>query len=314
MNEYLSYSQDILDKITQLETICGQDVGRGIQPLVQAARGGLLRAALSIAEHASPHVAIMTGFFIHDGNPPAPETDGIPGCAMLAIGLLNADIPVRIVTDSLCFRAVQVALKAGGVPSHIPFDVIPVENTQQNQQSISVLLNLWETAELPISHVISIERAGPGYDGIVRNMKGQDITAYTAPLHLLLSSSKIISIGIGDGGNELGMGKIPREIVSRSVRYGEKIACAVSCDHLIVCGVSNWGVTGLLAALCLLRLDWKAAILEGLNPETELYILERTVIEGPAVDGITGIQSLTVDNLFWEIYAEVLQVATQLIE
>lgn len=55
--------QEIIDKITQLELICGQDVGRGIQPLVEATRGGLLKTARSIAQHPAPHVAIMTGFF-----------------------------------------------------------------------------------------------------------------------------------------------------------------------------------------------------------------------------------------------------------
>lgn len=314
MKSELTYSQEILDKIARLEAICGREVGRGIQPLVEAAKGGLLGAARSIAEHPSPHIAIITGFFMPYSTPPAPETDGITGCAMLAAGLLKVGIPVRIVTDYLCSSAVQIAVEAAGIASHIVFDVIPVENTSENQQSISALLTLWELAQVPISHVISIERAGPGYDGIVRNMKGQNITAYTAPLHLLFNSQKIISIGIGDGGNELGMGNIPREIISNSVRYGERIACAITCDYLIVCGVSNWGALGILTAFCLLRPEWKAVIIEKLTPEIEYQILEKIVNEGPAVDGITGVQSLTVDNLFWEFYVEVFKVIAQLME
>ncbi|MFH7025413.1 MAG: DUF4392 domain-containing protein [Heteroscytonema crispum UTEX LB 1556] len=307
----MPYTQEILKKIAQLETICGRDVGRGIEPLFQVAKGGLLGAARAIAEHYSPHVAIITGFFLPDGNPPAPETDGLIGCAQLAAGLNRAGIPVRIVTDDLCINAVKTAVVAADAAS-IPFDIVPVEKVRSHQQSVAALLNLWESTEPPVSHVISIERAGPGADGIIRNMRGQDITAHTPPLHLLFGSNKIISVGIGDGGNELGMGNIPFEIISQNIRYGEKIACITKSDHLIVCGVSNWGATGLLTALSLLRPDWKAAIVLGLNTDIELQILKTTVKHGPAVDGIKGVQSLSVDNLPWEIHAQMLRELTQL--
>ncbi|WP_231510243.1 DUF4392 domain-containing protein [Fischerella sp. PCC 9605] len=312
MKNALKYSPEILDKIAQLESICGRDVGRGIQPLVQIAKGGLLATACSIAEHPEPHVAIITGFFLPYANPPAPETDGPIGCALLAAGLLRAGVPVRIVTDSLCFRAVKIALLAAGVPASIPFDIVPVETTTGNHQVVSSLLNFWDSLERPISHVISIERPGPSYDGIVRNMRGQDITAYTAPLHILFASEKIISVGIGDGGNELGMGNIPKEVIHQHIRHGEKIACIITCNHLIVCGVSNWGATGLLTALSLLRPDWKSAIISGLNPKIEFRILETIVKYGPAVDGVKAVQSLSVDNLAWEFHAQVLQVTTRL--
>ena len=301
--------QEIIHKIAQLESICGQDVGRGIQPLVEATRGGLLKTAHSIAQHPAPHVAIMTGFFLPYTNPPAPETDGPIGCALLAAGLSRVGIPVRIITDSLCFRTVKVAVQAAGVTAEIPFDIVPVETTK-NQQAVASLLKLWESLETPISHLISIERPGPSHDGIVRNMRGQDITAYTAPLHLLFASKNIITVGIGDGGNELGMGKIPQDVIRQHIRHGEKIACS---DYLIVCGVSNWGATGLLTALSLLRPDWKLAILSGLNSETEFYILESIVKHGPAVDGIKGVPSLSVDNLPFEYHAHIMKVATQLI-
>ncbi len=309
----LRYSQEIIDKIALLETICGQDVGRGIQPLVQAAKGGLLGSASSIAEHPSPHVAIITGFFLPHGKPPAPETDGPIGCALLAAGLYRVGVNVRIVTDSLCFRAVKMAVLAAGVPASVPFDIVPVEVTAGNHQVVTSLLKIWESLELPVSHVISIERPGPSYDGIVRNMRGHDITAYTAPLHLLLASEKIISVGIGDGGNELGMGKIPTEVIHQHIHNGEKIACITTCDYLIVCGVSNWGATGLLTALSLLRPDWRSPIISGLNPEIEYHILETIVYSGLAVDGVKGVQSLSVDNLSWEFHAKIFKMATQLI-
>lgn len=57
---------------------------------------------------------------------------------------------------------------------------------------------------------------------------------------LALSSGEITTIGIGDGGNELGMGKVHDKIVE-SVPFGESIASSISCDYLITCGVSNWG-------------------------------------------------------------------------
>ncbi|MBW4566815.1 MAG: DUF4392 domain-containing protein [Tolypothrix carrinoi HA7290-LM1] len=305
------YSEDIIDKIAQLEAICGQDVGRGIIPLVQAAKGGLLEGARSLAEHSSPHVAIITGFFMPYGNPPAAETDGPIGCAQLAAGLHRVGIPVIIVTYSMCFHAVKIAVFAAGVPANVPFDIVPVADNSID--AIASILNLWESLEIPVSHIISIERAGPSDDGIIRNMKGQDITAHTAFLHLLFNYQKIISLGIGDGGNEIGMGNIPREVIKENIRYKERIGCITSCNYLIVCGVYNWGATALLAAIYLLRPEWKAGIIEGLNPDVEFHILETIVNAGLAVDGITGVQSLTVDNLFWDFHAQVLEMMIEII-
>jgi hypothetical protein len=312
MIKKLQYKHD-LDKIARLENICSQDVGRGIDSLAKAAKGGLLGAARSIAEHPHPNVAIVTGFFMPNGNPPCPETDGPIGSALLAASLLQVGISVRIVTDSLCYQTVKTAVIEAGISGNIPFDVVAVGEVKEKQYSVTSLLEFWKTLASPVSHIISIERAGPGKDDIVRNMRGQDVTAYTAPLHLLFESEKIISVGIGDGGNELGMGNIPREIIASSIRHGEEIACRIKCDYLIVCGVSNWGATGILLALSLLRSDWKAAIFNKLNPEIEFHILETLVNKGLAIDGIKGIPSLSIDNLSWEFHAEVLKNAIELV-
>src|SRR5258707_3766177 len=59
--------------------------------------------------------------------------------------------------------------------------------------------------------------------------------------------------GIGDGGNEIGMGKIPWDVIRRNIPNGGLVACRVPTDHLIVCGVSNWGAYGLAAGVAFFR-------------------------------------------------------------
>ena len=61
---------------------------------------------------------------------------------------------------------------------------------------------------------------------------------------------EIVTIGIGDGGNEIGMGKV-LERVAVNVKHGSEIGCTVSCDYLITAGVSNWGGYALAKAIYL---------------------------------------------------------------
>lgn len=306
MSDVLSNSQDLLTRIETIEKICGRDVGHGIEPLVEAAKGGLLNAARSIAEHPSPHVAIITGFFIPHGTPPAAENDGPIGCAHLAAGLQRAGVPVRLVTDPLCLNAVQTAARAAGISAGVSFDVVPVEAASSEDPSVVSIINSWQSAQPPVSHVISIERAGPSFDGTVRNINGDDITPYTAPLHLLFSLSDIISIGIGDLGNELGMATLSKELISNTIKHGERIACSIPCHYPIVCGVSNWGAMGLLTALALIRPDWKAPLIEGLTLEMDKHILTTLVNEEAAIDGDTGLLGFTIETFPWEYHGKLL--------
>ena len=60
---------------------------------------------------------------------------------------------------------------------------------------------------------------------------------------ILIAAAKddrISTTSIGDGGNELGMGKV-KEQVENHVKLGEQIACVVPSDYLVAAGVSNWG-------------------------------------------------------------------------
>jgi hypothetical protein len=115
----------------------------------------------------------------------------------------------------------------------------------------------------------------------------------------------LVTIGIGDGGNEIGMGKIPWAVICRNIPNGGLVACRVPTDHLIVCGVSNWGAYGLAAGVRLLR---------GASAETDLFDLDREqalleimVEKGPLVDGVSGQPTVSVDGLPIEQYLEPLR-------
>ncbi|MEB3339266.1 glutamate cyclase domain-containing protein [Okeania sp.] len=306
MNILSENSPEVLTQIEKIENICGRDIGHGIQPLVEAAKGGLLGAARSIAEHPSPHVAIMTGFFIPHGTPPAAENDGPIGCAHLAAGLERVGIPVRLVTDPLCLKSVETAARAAGISPNVAYDVVPVDAVSREDASVAEIIKLWKSAAPPVSHVIAIERAGPSADGTVRNVSGKDITAHTAPLHLLFTLSEIISIGIGDLGNELGMATLSPELIAKTIKRGEIIACNIPCNYPIICGVSNWGAMGLLIALALLRPDWKESLTKGLTLEMDKQILTTLVNEEAAIDGDTGLPGFTIETFPWEFHGKVL--------
>ena len=277
-------------KIEAIERIISEDVGRrGIQRIAKKTSGNLLRAARSLAKHPSPHVAICTGFYIPQAS--AAETDGPVGAAQLAAGLAESGIPVRVITDHLCQATIAAALRAAS-PKVKQVEVYDPTNAVQ-----------W--AECTFTHFISIERAGPSKSGRIFNMSGMDIMETTPPLHELFSAGEWEKIAIGDGGNEIGMGVIPSAMIEEDIQHGDKIACVIPCDYLIVAGVSNWGALGLLAALSLLRPDWN--LKPFLDSELVKRILHSCVEEGDAVDGITLKHEPTVDGLPQDTYLSVSQ-------
>ena len=94
--------------------------------------------------------------------------------------------------------------------------------------------------------LIAIERCGLTHESLYRNMHGQDITAYNARIDHLFTDHPY-SVGIGDGGNEIGMGSLASEIPSIPTLV--KLPCVTSTTKLIVTSVSNWGGYGLVAAI-----------------------------------------------------------------
>ncbi len=277
-------------RIDRIEALIQRDVGRGVNDIFHAARGGLWGAAEALAAARAPRIGLITGFYVPGGDPPAAETDGPGGAALMALGFAGAGLRCRLATDTLCQSACRAALDRAGA-GDVPIDAVAPD------QAVDAVVESWRADG--VDWVIAIERCGPGADGRPRNMRGTDISAFTAPLHRLYSASPWRTIAIGDGGNEIGMGAAPPG------RVGSR--CVVPADFLIAAGVSHWGAYAMLAALAVLRPDWTAAMQAGLDPALDDAVTEAAVHHGPAVDGVTLRREQTIDGMAMDVHRGMME-------
>jgi hypothetical protein len=132
--------------------------------------------------------------------------------------------------------------------------------------------------------MISIERPGHAADGRCYNMAHQDVSDWAAKVGVLFDVADCPTIGIGDGGNEIGMGNVLEALAGLSIR-----PCVVRVTHLIAATTSNWGTYGLMA--CLSHLSG-LPLLEAVDEEAAFdFFLNRR-----AVDGRTLRREKTVDG------------------
>jgi hypothetical protein len=291
--------------VDRIERLIHVDVGRNISALFDAARGGLSGAASALLNARSGSVGLITGFYVPQGTPPAAETDGPLGAALLAKALASVGIPCRVATDEPCRGACAAALGGAGVPD-VAIDIVAVG------APLAPLIEAWRRSG--ITHAISIERCGRSADGAPRNMRAQDIGSYTAPLDDLFVAGPWHTIAVGDGGNEIGMGAISRSLIARHVAHGETIACVTPAQHLIVAGVSNWGAYALIGALAVLREDWRQTLVACLDERLDRAVLEAMIEHGPAVDGVSRLRTLTVDGLDIATHHRILRMIRTVVE
>jgi uncharacterized protein YcsI (UPF0317 family) len=330
----------MIDQTLQaIRDIIQEDIGhRGLRTdpednLVTACADDFAAACRSIAATPNAAVGIVTGFFIPHANPPTGETDGPLGALYLAQALTPLGIRVVLLTDAFCAAALAAGVGMAGLRKSVLVVTLPTAGQFENLSPQTY----WDAVTGrtgSLTHLIALERVGPSHTpeslatqapalverfrqevpaehhGCCHTMRGLDITERMSPAHLLFEAearkaADIVTIGIGDGGNEIGMGKIGWEVIARNIPGGNLVACRTPVDHLIVCGVSNWGAYGLAAGVRLLRgrpLDTDLR-----DPQRELQLLECMVRHGPLVDGVTGEETASVDGLSFERYIEPLR-------
>ena len=283
--------------------------------LFTACPGDFAAACRAVADDPGSGVALLTGFYIPTATPPASETDGPLGTVLLAAALADLGYRPVVVTDVSIERPVQIGLKHRRATDVLVLTVPPPAHPWH------VFTHLdWASilTRYDIRHTIAVEVAGPSrQDGRCYSMRGRDLTAHAAPLHHLIDECRrrrppVHTVGIGDGGNEIGMGNVAWATVARNITDGVGIACRVQTDHLIACGVSNWGAYALAAGVYVLhRIKPPAGLFDS---DREVAILADMVRDGPLVDGVTGQQTATVDGLTWDEYARPLTRIRDILE
>jgi hypothetical protein len=147
-------------------------------------------------------------------------------------------------------------------------------------------------AEHAPSHLVAIERPGRTRSGDYLSARGESVRPWNAPLDalFLVAPRRVVTVGIGDGGNEVGMGRVRARIV-RAGALARRMASVVPARHLVVAGTSNWGAYGVVAALsCLDGRDL-------LHSADEERAMVTACVRAGAVDGITRRPEPTVDGL-----------------
>uniref|UniRef100_A0A663M701 D-glutamate cyclase, mitochondrial n=1 Tax=Athene cunicularia TaxID=194338 RepID=A0A663M701_ATHCN len=312
---YSIVSAEAAQKIKTLETLIGIDPGdRGIIHLCR--QDELLKACLSISHARS--VLITTGFPTHFTYEPPEENDGPPGALAIAAILQALEKEVAIVTDqramNLNKKIIEEAVQLGILKRPIPL------LSYQRESADSALMFLCENGDPGrprFDHLIAIERAGMAADGNYYNARKVNIKHLVDPIDELFLAAQTIpgvtTTGVGDGGNELGMGKV-QDAVKKHIKNGDIIACDVEADFTIVAGVSNWGGYAIACALYILstceihdrylrkavgfpRLSKKTVWLSALPSVTKEEKLLKTLVRYGVRSGKTASLEMEVDGL-----------------
>ncbi|GAX13147.1 hypothetical protein FisN_17Hh076 [Fistulifera solaris] len=269
--------------IQKLQAIIGTDAGhRGMSALIVP--DDLHHAAECFAQmKPSQHVVILSGFPCCVQHTPPTETDGPPGTAALAQTALALSCQTTVVTDKCNEDVFRAGLQ------HLPSVVLecfPANMTREDDQRLAALASNCDL-------LLACERAGPAVDGKCYTMRGIDMEGLVAPLHRLVhqvQARNVPFIAIGDGGNEMGMGKVLSQIHA-TPQILNSVACVVPADYLIAASVSNWGAYALAAA---------TGLLAGIDclptPEQEVELLQRCIQQN-CRDGVSGRVEMTVDGM-----------------
>lgn len=309
----------------RLDRIMNLDIGnRGVERLYEPA---LARSSEALCAAAARHlsalgrgdcVILITGSLTRPWvSMKIGETDGPVGVGALARALsygFNA-IPV-ILTDTSLLDPIAATMRAAGLAtvtleearratsnkrfcSVAVMHGFPLEDAEAHTAASQIL------DECQPKALVTVERAGMTPRGTYHNMLGQDYSAGRARLDYVVeqaTSRGIPTIGVGDGGNEIGMGAVA-DAVHKYVPHGEVLCARLATDVLLPAGVSNWGCYAIQAAL---------AVLAGKPELLHTAAMERRLVDAAAnaglVDGNTGKCEPTVDGLALDVHVGIVEL------
>lgn len=237
------------------------------------------RAAQKLLQAPEGNVLITTGFYVAG----YAETDGPLGTLAVAKALEGLGYHGIVITDKYCEGFFEL--------KNISVEYVAIDADQ------SVYEEILEKYQ-PV-YMISIERCGHNLENEYANMRGDSITGQTAcidTLFELAAQKKIPTIGVGDGGNEIGMGNVRQVILEKL----ELNPCVVTVDDLIIATTSNWGAYALAAYMA--QLSGKPVFIT--YEEIEEYMAQ--IVAMGCVDGVTKQKKMGTDGFSMEVEKEII--------
>ena len=294
--------------------------------------------AFAAAEHLLDVVGTQQAVLVATGwpdrphiNPGVAETDGPPGAASLGMSLHHAKriVPIFLIENQLVEAMGHVATAAGfkilspaealaAARSRAPLHAAAVLGFPTDfDAAAKVADHLLDS--LPVGAIVVIEKGGVNEKGIIHTSRGDDTTAHMAKVDVLVRNATrrgILTLGIGDGGNEIGMGVIA-EALRQWLPYGTQCRCdcgagivpVTKTDLLVTAAVSNWGAYGVAAMIALLVGRREAFH----SPAIEKRILESCIRAG-LIDGGSGYVSGGADALDMHIHMSLVDLLGELVQ
>ena len=237
------------------------------------------KAAEKLLQAPKGNVLITTGFYVAG----YAETDGPIGTLAVAKALEGLGYHGIVITDKYCEGFFEL--------KNISVEYVAIDADQ------SVYEEILEKYR-PV-YMISIERCGHNLENEYANMRGDSITGQTAcidTLFELAAEKKIPTIGVGDGGNEIGMGNVRQVILEKL----ELNPCVVTVDDLIIATTSNWGAYALAAYMA--KLSGRPVFIT--YEEIEEYMAQ--IVALGCVDGVTKQKRMGTEGFSMEIGKEII--------
>ncbi len=251
------------------------------------------KCAKDILEHPGATVGVFTGAAVM-GVFPKGESDGPLGAAVLARALIKLGYTVNLYTEIDCKEGLSEIAKMIGCTA--PVIILEKRNSLDEPcDQYDEIANLLDIA-------VCTEKVGVNCKGIQHSVTGHNrngMRAFVDPIINRMNDMGKITVGIGDGGNEIGFGSI-YEATCDLIENGRKCVCGCNAGivtvtkvkHCYPVSISNWGCYALCAALSLMTGDMSLMV----TPEEEHDMLMRT-IELELCDGGSGKPRYALDGI-----------------
>ena len=299
-----------IDRLVSLD-VAGREFINILYPPTRERHGRplCLLAAEKLRDAVGPgdFVLIASGMLVYPLE--LAETDGPLGGAALARALqIGLGAKPVIVTDHAAVDMNKAVCRGASL------NVTDLKTLKKTERTVSVIgfpISEEEAVkeaeslfqDLSPKAIIAIECRGRNEKGVYHALpKGRNMNHIAAKMACLYDKAQetgTLTIGIGDGGNEIGWG-IVNDIIREKIPYGDKCSCGCgggfgdtsTVDVLVAASVSNWGAYGVIACLSMI-LD-NPEVLHDTKTESRML---RECIDAGGINGPSFLPEPKVDGL-----------------